>query len=215
MNKLIIALVIASISYCSYESYVARVEKDEKNTEITLQKANKEKVIINNLNNLIIELKADTSWIDKLGIRKSSTYIDKYFTKDIENAWLIEKPILFIGGIQDIKNHDKHNYSIKFDFTSTSLRIMALTKTKLSLELICPKQMADLVISDFEKNYQRIPGFPITAAVVGKIHKVDLKTEINTSENYTKEIAIGFGSCIGMQLAPQESESLKNIFKLE
>jgi hypothetical protein len=215
MNKLIVVLLIASISYCSYESYVSRVEKDKKNNEEILKKAIKEKEINQKLNGLISELKADTSWIDKLGIKKSSTYVDKYYTKDIENAWLIQNPILFIGGIKDIKNHDEYNYSIKIDFTSTSLSIMTLTKTKLSLEVICPKTITDLIIRDFEENYHRIPGFPITVAAVAKINKVDLRTETNTSENYTKEIAIGYGNCVGMQLAPQEADSLKKIFKLE
>ena len=60
MNKLIIALVIASISYCSYESHLSRVEEDRKSTVAVLQKAKKEVIINKNLNNLIVELKADT-----------------------------------------------------------------------------------------------------------------------------------------------------------
>lgn len=124
---------------------------------------------------------AITNWEDVLA-KGSAPYQVKVFTMELENLWIIRKPLLFKGRINDISNINSKYYRI-------NISLLPRFKTKLALNLSCPKDTIDAFLKS-KPNIQSA-----TVAVIAKINKVE--TFYKKIENDdVEEIKTGLGQCV-------------------
>lgn len=125
---------------------------------------------------------ADRSWEDKLGKGKAA-WGKKILTIDLEKLWLIDKPILFKGSIEDISTFDDSNYLIR-------LKSLPIFGTELALDINSPKNMIDF----FRTTHPTAFSDHSIMAVIAKIDRIE--TAFNKTEDSNKEeIKIGIGQC--------------------
>jgi hypothetical protein len=138
---------------------------------------------------MVSKYNAADDWENKL---KGRTAV---LTMELENLWLINRPILFKGEIKDISTLDADNYLMTLDGRPK-------TGTQLALTLKSPKTMIDSFLSTYPKASSGIS----SVAVIAKISKIDTNYRM-TEEGYGEEktmteekIITGVGQCIDILL---------------
>ena len=122
---------------------------------------------------------ADTSWRKSI-IKKNS---DRLYSIDLEAAWLINNPILFIGTLENVATTDGVNYQL---LISDSYR-----SPKLKLQLLCPKQKVDSIIKTINNNPDTFFGPKIVVAA--KVTQI--KYELQPAKEGMERVFIGHGTC--------------------
>lgn len=122
---------------------------------------------------------ADTGWRKSI-IQKHPGLL---YSIDLEAAWLINRPIVFIGTLENVATADDIKYQILISDTYHS--------PELKLKLLCPKQKVDAIIKII--NSDPAPFFGPKIAVAARV------TEINYGLQPTKEgmetVFTGSGVC--------------------
>jgi len=186
-RTIVIIIVFAVGSYFTYGYLQGKAEEKtatEKATYDARQKKREARHVA--VAQLVSKYNAANDWEDKLrkGINGKSR---KILTMELENLWLIDKPILFKGRIKDISNLDADNY------------VMTLNGSwmfnKLTLTLKSPKKMIDSFLSENPKATSGIS----YVAVIAKVNKIEAKYQ-KSEEGYEEEIRTGVGQCIDMLL---------------
>lgn len=112
----------------------------------------------------------------------------KLLTIDIENVWLIDRPILFKGRIKDVSNLDATNYLMTLEGLGIFSGGSTITR-KLTLSLNCQKSMIDSFLrANKDRSFD-------TVAVIAKINKI-VPGSRKTEEYDEQEIKIGIGHCL-------------------
>jgi hypothetical protein len=146
------------------------------------------------LNRLVSQYNAIDNWEEILS-KGNKTSASKIMTIELERIWLNEKPILFIGTIEDISTIDNTTYRIRLG-RGLYRRIEYIFFTEFGLELRCSKSEVD----DFLKGHPSLfTGIEIfsSVAVIAKINQI--KTEFYSgSEGSRKEMRIGVGDCLAI-----------------
>jgi len=115
---------------------------------------------------------------------------------ELENLWLINRPILFRGTIKDISTLDTDNYLMTLDGPWK-------TGTRWALALKSPKTVIDSFLSTHSKEALD-DSTPV--AVIAKISKIDTNyhvTEEGSGEDKTiteEKTITGIGQCIDIIL---------------
>ena len=82
-----------------------------------------------------------------------STLLPEYemFTSDLEQVWITDTPIAFVGALSDIANHNSGEY----DLTLTEGLDLGIGKFQidLALELACPKSLVDPMLTKYRKRH--------------------------------------------------------------
>jgi hypothetical protein len=125
---------------------------------------------------------ADISWRKSI-IKKHSGSL---YSIDLEAAWLINNPILFIGTLENVATADGVNYQL---LISDSYR-----SPELKLQLLCPKQKVDSIIKTINNDSDTFFGAKI--AVAAKVTQI--KYGIQPVKEDMKRVFIGHGSCINV-----------------
>ena len=126
----------------------------------------------------------------------------RHQTMELENLWLIDRPILFKGTIKDISTLDTNNYRM-------TLYGRPKTGTRWALTLNSPKPMIDSFLSTHPKATSN----DFTVAVIAKISKVDTNYRITQEgsgeeQTITEEKTItGVGQCIDILLYSEDRYS--------
>jgi hypothetical protein len=123
---------------------------------------------------------ADISWRKSI-IKKNS---DRLYSIDLEAAWLINNPILFIGTLENVATTEGVNYQL---LISDSYR-----SPKLKLQLLCPKQKVDSIIKTINNNPDTFFGPKIVVAA--KVTQI--KYELQPAKEGMERVFIGHGTCI-------------------
>jgi hypothetical protein len=146
------------------------------------------------LNRLVSQYNAIDNWEEILS-KGNKTSASKIMTIELERIWLNERPILFIGTIEDISTIDNTTYRIRLG-RGLYRRIEYIFFTEFGLELRCSKSEVD----DFLKGHQHIfTDIEIfsSVAVIAKINQI--KTEFYSGpEGSRKEMRIGVGDCLAI-----------------
>lgn len=116
-------------------------------------------------------------------------------TAELENLWLQNRPILFIGSIRDISTQDQSHYMITVE-GNLSLSFEGMLGTQLQLSLISEKERIDSFLKknpdSFKKNGFRNYN---AVAVVARIKTVRT-TFFTGSEGESEEVKIGDGELV-------------------
>lgn len=122
---------------------------------------------------------ADTSWRKSI-IKKNPGFL---YSIDLEAAWLINNPILFIGILDNVATADDINYQL--------LISEANHWTELKLQLLCPKQKVDPIIKIINNDPDTIFGAKI--AVAARVTQI--KYGLQPTKEGMETVFIGHGSC--------------------
>jgi hypothetical protein len=122
---------------------------------------------------------ADIAWRKSI-IKKHS---DLLYSINLEAAWLINNPILFIGTLKNVATADGVNYHL---LISDSYR-----SPVLKLQLLCPKQKVDSIIKTINNDPDTFFGPKI--AVAAKVTQI--KYEPQPAKEGMERVFIGHGTC--------------------
>jgi len=138
---------------------------------------------------------ADIGWRKSI-IKKHS---DRLYSIDLEAAWLINNPILFIGTFENVATDDGVNYQL---LISDSYR-----SPKLKLQLLCPKQKVDSIIKTINNEPYTLFGLKI--AVAAKVTQI--KYGLQPAKEGMERVFIGHGTCTNvMYLGDADKIRLSN-----
>jgi len=192
MSKIIWILCILLIGGYFVNSYF---ESNAKREADRIERENIKKKIKSSVQNISSRTNAVSDWESKLS-RGKRYRLEPILTLELEKLWVIERPILFYGSIQDIKTFDKDNYIVVIEKSFRS-GFGSMYGTDLMLSLEAPKTKIDTFLRDHPDLLEGI-GFNNSVAVVAKINSIKT-TYISGGEGDRKEIKTGYGSMIDLE----------------
>jgi hypothetical protein len=127
---------------------------------------------------------ANTQWKKALS-SGGDNLLRPLYSVDLESVWLTDKPILFLGRLENVATHDDGHYRIL-------VRDADILSPELRLELICPKSQVTGVLQSIRSNQAGLsPGGVGVAAIVTRISQ-----EIQPDKEGTKTVFTGSGNCV-------------------
>jgi len=135
-------------------------------------------------------------WDEKLSEGSTSKDKKSILTMEVEKLWLTERPILFVGRIDDVANADDPNaYSITMTYSGKSQDHF---DNPLALAIKYPKALFDSFLKEHPKALSDV-------AVIGKISKIE-NHDRKTEEGEIEVTKVGIGLCLDlMELPPFSS----------
>lgn len=122
---------------------------------------------------------ADISWRKSI-IKKRSKIL---YSIDLEAAWLIDNPILFIGTLENVATDDDNNYELLISDSYHS--------PEFKLQLLCPKQKVDSMIKIINSDAGIVFGAKI--AVAARVTQI--KYALQPAKEGMKTVFTGHGIC--------------------
>jgi hypothetical protein len=195
MKRIIIILILVAVGgYFVYDYYQGKVkEKNEKiaqNAEYDKKREERQAAVAQ----MVSKYNASVDWMNKLQEGRTGKRT-KILTMELENLWLINRPILFNGRIKDISNLDASNYIITLDGLrrgGAALAGVSSVRPKLALSLKSQKNMVDSLLSTHP---EVLSGYFSSVAVIAKINKIETRYS-KTEDGDEEEIKTGVGQCI-------------------
>lgn len=188
-NIILIAVffgVTVGVYFILYQEHKERAERE---------KAEKiEKDIRMQVSTMVSYYNAIDDWDRKLSEENKEKKYLKYKipTIELEKLWLTNKPILFVGEIEDISMFDNDHYTLRIIRTIGSAK--HYLNTELGLVLRVEKRMIDPFLKDHPvalKSFNRV-------AIIAKINKI--KSGYYSDQDGTREeIKMGIGHCLSIQ----------------
>jgi hypothetical protein len=176
--KILIVVTAAILSLCM--SSCSDQQKREKGVaESRAKEQAQEEVLRVAVQTFAKNSDADISWRKSI-IKKDS---NRLYSIDLEAAWLINNPILFIGTLENVATTDGVNYQL---LISDSYR-----SPKLKLQLLCPKQKVDSIIKTINSDTGTFFGPKI--AVAAKVTQI--KYGLQPTKEGMERVFIGHGTC--------------------
>jgi len=144
------------------------------------------------LTNLELETGASSNWETSLG--KGERYSSKtILTIELENLWIKNSPIIYIGSIHDIVTLDESHYKVEFE---RNLNGTTLFETELKLSLKAEKKIIDKFLSE-NPNIMGDYGFNNSVAVSAQILEIE-SSQISGEDGYITEVKTGSGKLLGI-----------------
>jgi len=189
-GRLLFVLVVLAIVAYLVNGYLERIALEKADRE---RRESIERSVRASVSKMVSQYDALSDWQEKLSQTKSLK-TDKILSIDLERLWLIERPILFVGSIQDISTMDGQFYRVRMKSyrPGDSGR---LSLAQLGLELKCAQTMLDSFMEAYP-NLLAGPAFPNGVAVIAKI--AEIKTRAGSGEESKDELRIGVGDCLDM-----------------
>lgn len=114
----------------------------------------------------------------------------------LERLWLVQRPILFIGSIEDISTIDGQTYRVRIQSRRSS-DPSHLFLTPLGLELKCAQTMLDSFLEAHPNLFSGSgPGLKNGVAVIAKIGQI--KTHVILGKEAKEELRMGVSDCLDM-----------------
>jgi hypothetical protein len=195
---------VAVCGYFTYDYYQGKAEKKEAQIARNAARQEKREASMHAVvAQMVSKYNAVNDWEDKLREGSSGEKEDKenILTMELENLWLINRPILFKGTIKDISTFDTNNYRMTLDGRPKA-------GTRWALTLNSPKTL----INSFLSTHPEATSDDFTVAVIAKINKIDTSyriTEEGSGEEQTiteEKTITGVGQCIDILLWGNENE---------
>lgn len=123
-------------------------------------------------------------WKEKLGSTEIGS-LNRVYTIDIERLWKQERPILFVGVLEDVANYSERSYHL-------FVRDYDVFFPELRLHVTCDKKTVDPVLQEVRKDKKSIKagGIVVAARVTKVTHEMEIDKE------HTRHIFVGHGECI-------------------
>lgn len=134
---------------------------------------------------------ATTDWAAKLaGVLHLRT--SPILSAELQEVWTPDRPILFVGRVQDIVRNQDESYQLKLDYDFLRDRRM-LVGTDLRINLRCPASFALPLLNAMKSHPRSVSDADVaTIAVVDSI----ASTVERDGEGNTQPILTGAGRCV-------------------
>lgn len=151
-----------------------------------------EQALKSSIKEMVLRTNATKGWGSRLS--KGETYrFAPILTIELEKLWISEKPILFIGTINDISTYDKTKYTILFE-RNLFTYLKNMFSTKLQLSLIASKKKIDDFLKNNPKLFEGV-GFNHGVAIIAKVESIKTN-KVAKEEGSPEIIKIGQGELI-------------------
>jgi hypothetical protein len=189
-GRLIFVLVVLAIVAYLVNGYLERIALEKADRE---RRESIERSVRASVSKMVSQYDALSDWQEKLSQTKSLK-TEKILSIDLERLWLVERPILFVGSIQDISTMDGQFYRVRMKNHRPG-DPGRLSLAQLGLEIKCAQTMLDSFMEAYP-NLLAGPAFPNGVAVIAKI--AEIKTQAVSGEESKEELRIGVGDCLDM-----------------
>ena len=189
-GRLIFVLVVLAIVAYLVNGYLERIALEKADRE---RRESIERSVRASVSKMVSQYDALSDWQDRLSQTKSLK-TEKILSVDLERLWLVERPILFVGSIQDISTMDGQFYRVRMKSHRPG-DPGRLSLAQLGLELKCAQTMLDSFLEAYP-NLLAGQAFPNGVAVIAKI--AEIKTQAVSGEESKGELRIGVGDCLDM-----------------
>jgi hypothetical protein len=189
-GRLLFVLVVLAIVAYLVNGYLERIALEKADRE---RRESIERSVRASVSKMVSQYDALSDWQEKLSQTKSLK-TEKILSIDLERLWLVERPILFVGSIQDISTMDGQFYRVRMKSYRPG-DPGRLSLAQLGLELKCAQTMLDSFLEAYP-NLLAGPAFPNGVAVIAKI--AEIKTQGGSGEESREALRIGVGDCLDM-----------------
>jgi hypothetical protein len=174
-KRLIFVFTVLAIVAYLVNSYLERIAKEKADREgrETIERSVKASV-----GKMVSQYNAVSDWREQLSQRQSSK-TEKILSVQLERLWLVQRPILFIGSIEDISTIDGQTYRIRIQSSRSS------------------ETMLDSFLEAHPNLFSGSgPGLKNGVAVIAKIGQI--KTHVILGKEVKEELRMGVGDCLDM-----------------
>lgn len=192
MRYMVGALVIAGIGYWGYSSWQDHVEFEQKR----IAREAKRETLKSAVSQMASIANAVTDWPAHLASEKR-TRRTPVLTAELQRLWVLERPILFLGNLEDVVINPDGTYRVivqhnwldsKYKFVGNTIRVA----------LDCPESVAAPLLNAAKVQRRMILGSD--TAITGQIQRI-VTTSHTDAEGDTTTVLTGFGKCFsGMHL---------------
>ncbi|MBI3373435.1 MAG: hypothetical protein HY017_17045 [Betaproteobacteria bacterium] len=133
---------------------------------------------------------AVTNWAESL-VSEKNTRISPVLTAELQKQWIIDRPILFIGNVEDVAINEDGTYQVVVEHSSLTVGHIFLSND-IRVSLSCAESIARRLIKAVKARAGSQLG--ADAAIVGKIERI-ITTSRNDSEGRTITVLMGVGGC--------------------
>ena len=164
----------------------------------------------NKIFSIVKEAGANYKWIKNFD--KKDVFAGLH-TIDLQNEWIKNGPIFFVGTIEDLSEKNPKEYLIKVRYSGFEL---FLIKSVLHLHLSCEKNIVDEVIKSNKNVIQRLGTDSIVViASINNIEssKITVESSSEKSGFEIKDLKVGIGQCIRIESTDEMFPNFKFIEK--
>ena len=139
---------------------------------------------------------ADIGWPEKLS-RGNKVVIAPLLTAELQNVWVTERPILFIGKLADIVKNPDGSYQLTIEYAANQHRSI-FVGSELQLDLKCNGVVVDSLVELKAANRKALW---TEVAITANILTVK-STSVLAGDGNAKMGLTGYGTCISVMALP-------------
>lgn len=157
-----------------------------------------------NIEAMVAKYDANYQWY-KLIERPKKGFQKPIMQADLENWWISEKPVVFVGRISDYKNDGSGRYRVKIKPVLLSRGMRSSLRARLDIS--APKDVVDSIVSQHPAALSRYPRSKASAVVVvARINTIEARWE--GAQDDSDEVLYGEGEMVDVYFV--EGTILKN-----
>lgn len=186
----IIRRVVAAIVLIGIGAIVLKDCSDDRNRDA--ERAEARRQVQEQISSLQTRHGASANWQRQL-CGDQALIIRPIMSFELEQAWVMDSPILFFGTISDIASASDSEYRVELDQSIISAQCRSFD-TDLRLRLDCPRTIVDELIGQSPDILTEILH---DVAVIAMIERIESERLI-AQDGYVYESRIGVGSCLAV-----------------
>ena len=185
-------LLIALAGFGANWWWQAKLDQDHEQTA----REQRRQTINSMVMNMAAMVNADAEWKDKI-VRGSVGKPARLLTAEVQEAWVKDQPILFVGTLEDVIENRDGTYGLVI---TLALLDSFKLEDELQISLICSEAVTTPVIDAAKKSRRRVR-FDPDIAITGLVERVDtyLKNEV---EGDSVRVIVGSGRCLSAAHLP-------------
>jgi hypothetical protein len=149
------------------------------------------------VSNMVAKASAIVDWPKSLANNKKIR-TDPILTAELEDLWLVDDPVLFIGNVVDVAMNTESTYQLVVEYDRFGNEY-TFVENKIRVKLNCQESFATKLISTIKADSARRNSANI--AVIATISGIERTTEKGGNGN-TLTVLTGIGNCVDvMQLS--------------
>jgi hypothetical protein len=131
---------------------------------------------------------ADTTWIKSVNELRDKS-LNPVYSVDLERLWIIGRPVLFVGGLENVESRSDTNYQL-------SISEWGYLLLKLRLEVTCPKPKVDPILGRIASDRSNVKVNPGGVALAAQIERISSRTSDGEG---SMTVLTGHGQCADLR----------------
>lgn len=147
-----------------------------------------DKALRASMNEFAKSVNADATWIKSVNELRGKS-LNPIYSVDVERLWLIGRPILFVGGLENVESRSDTDYQL-------SVSEWGYLFLKLRLEVTCPKPKVDPILAHIVSDRSNVKSNPGGVALAAKIERVSSRPSDGEG---SMTVLTGHGQCVDLR----------------